>query len=123
MHNGAGVAVMYTHDVSMIGNTFSENSGSASYGLLLKDEVPFEAETGMGKLAEMGVGTRPFFWPMHEQPVFRKRGLFHRETYPVSERLARRGFYVPSGLAMTNETIGNVARSIREVLATAGAHT
>lgn len=35
--NGAGVAVMYTKGVKMIGNTFELNWGSSSYGLLLKD--------------------------------------------------------------------------------------
>ncbi len=37
VNNGAGVAVMYTKNVKMIGNTFQENWGSSSYGLLLKD--------------------------------------------------------------------------------------
>ncbi len=36
-HNGSGVAVMYTHDIEMIGNVFEDNMGDASYGLLLKD--------------------------------------------------------------------------------------
>lgn len=35
--NGAGVAVMYTQDVTMIGNRFEDNWGASSYGLLLKD--------------------------------------------------------------------------------------
>ncbi len=35
--NGAGVAVMYSQDVKMIGNQFLDNWGSAAYGLLLKD--------------------------------------------------------------------------------------
>ena len=35
--NGAGVAVMYTKTVAMIGNTFEDNRGSAAYGLLLKE--------------------------------------------------------------------------------------
>lgn len=35
--NGAGVAVMYTKNVTMTGNKFFNNWGSASYGLLLKD--------------------------------------------------------------------------------------
>lgn len=35
--DGAGVAVMYTNHIQMIGNTFSRNWGSAAYGLLLKD--------------------------------------------------------------------------------------
>lgn len=37
VNNGAGVAVMYTRHVKMIRNTFEENWGSSSYGLLLKD--------------------------------------------------------------------------------------
>lgn len=36
-HNLAGVAVMYTHRVQMIGNTFADNWGAASYGLLFKE--------------------------------------------------------------------------------------
>lgn len=36
-NNGAGVAVMYTKDVKMCNNTFDENWGASSYGLLLKD--------------------------------------------------------------------------------------
>ncbi|MBN4076346.1 nitrous oxide reductase family maturation protein NosD [Gemmatimonas aurantiaca] len=35
--NGAGVAVMYTEEVTMINNLFARNWGGAAYGLLLKD--------------------------------------------------------------------------------------
>ena len=37
IRNGAGVAVMYTRNVTMQHNTFSENTGGAAYGILLKD--------------------------------------------------------------------------------------
>jgi len=53
---------------------------------------------------------------MHEQPVFQKMGIFKGEIYPVAEYLARRGFYIPSGLAITNEQIDAVAKIIQEVL-------
>ena len=36
-NNGAGVAVMYTKNVRMIGNRFENNWGPNSYGLLLKE--------------------------------------------------------------------------------------
>jgi len=35
--NGAGVAVMYTHNIRMENNIFEDNWGAASYGLLLKE--------------------------------------------------------------------------------------
>lgn len=36
-NNGAGVAVMFTHKVKMLNNTFEENWGDAAYGLMLKE--------------------------------------------------------------------------------------
>ena len=54
------------------------------------------------RLAERGVETRPFFLGMHEQPVLHERGLFDGESYPVAERIARQGLYLPSGLALTS---------------------
>ena len=35
--NGAGVAVMYSKGIRMFKNTFSDNWGSAAYGILMKD--------------------------------------------------------------------------------------
>ena len=86
------------------------------YGVVLKDTVPFDAEEAMKRLAVVGVGTRPFFWPMHEQPVFRKMGLFVDEKYPVAEKLARRGFYLPSGLALSEEQMEVVVSRLKELL-------
>ncbi len=60
------------------------------------------------QLNESKIGTRPFFWCMHEQPIFQKMGLFANEKYPVAEKLARNGFYIPSGLGLTNEEINTV---------------
>lgn len=37
IRNGAGVAVMYSREVEMTANRFSQSWGSAAYGLLLKD--------------------------------------------------------------------------------------
>jgi len=86
------------------------------YGLVLKDDVTFDAEEAMGRLGQMGIGTRPFFWPMHEQPVFQRMGLFQGEHHPVAERLARRGFYVPSGMALTDVQMEQTARAVREMM-------
>jgi len=86
------------------------------YGLVLGDSHPFDAEEAMRRLGARQIGTRPFFWPMHEQPVFRKMGLFQGVRCPVAERLARRGFYVPSGLALKDEEMEIVAGALKEVL-------
>lgn len=85
------------------------------YGLILDDRLPFEAEEAMRRLAERKIGTRPFFWPMHEQPVFRRMGLFGDESYPVAERLARRGFYLPSGLGLKDEQMDRVVEVVTKL--------
>ena len=86
------------------------------FGMVLKDEVSIDATEMMERLAKEGIGTRGFFWPMHEQPVFRKMGLFENESYPVAEQLARRGFYIPSGLNLMDEDQRYVATKINKVL-------
>lgn len=86
------------------------------YGMVLDDSIPFDAKEAMGRLAKLGIGTRPFFWPMHEQPVFRKAGLFSGESHPVAERIARRGFYIPSGMALTDEQMARSAAAVKEIL-------
>lgn len=86
------------------------------YGVEVKPEIKVDAEEVMKQLAAAKVGTRPFFWPMHEQPVFQNMGLFSGETYPVAERIARRGFYIPSGMGLSDAEIQEVARRVRQVM-------
>ena len=86
------------------------------YGVVLDDAVPFDAKEAMQRLGEQKIGTRPFFWPMHEQPVFHKMGLFQVVSCPIAERLARRGFYLPSGMALTDEQIERVAETVKEMM-------
>lgn len=86
------------------------------YGVILKDNVPFDAEEAIRRLATQKVGTRPFFWPMHEQPVFQKMGLFRNEQYPVAEYIARYGLYLPSGLTLSESQIDQVCNAVIDVL-------
>ncbi len=63
-------------------------------------------------LSKNKIGNRPFFWCMHEQPVFLKMGLFKDEKYPNAELLARRGFYIPSGIGLTNDEAQIVTQTL-----------
>ena len=87
------------------------------YGVVLKDEVAFDAEEAMRRLSAAGIGTRPFFWPMHEQPVLRRMGFFEGVRCPVAERIARRGFYIPSGLALTRDQAERVSDAVHGLFA------
>lgn len=85
------------------------------FGLVIKNNNFENAKSVMDVLKTKKIGTRPFFWPMHEQPVFHKMGLFQNESHPKSELLARNGFYIPSGLAITNEQIDIVSDALIEI--------
>lgn len=87
------------------------------YGVVLDDAVPFDAAEFAQRLRARGVDTRPFFLGMHEQPVFHDRGLFLEDRFPVTERLARRGLYLPSGLPLTEAQVDAVSDAVRAVLA------
>ena len=86
------------------------------FGLVLEDEIGMNAIDVIRSLGERKIGCRPFFYPLHQQPVFRKMGLFINERYPVAEKLGEKGFYVPSGLTVSKEERCYVAKHIREVL-------
>jgi len=86
------------------------------YAVLLEESVPFDATEFSKRLMNLGIETRPFFLGMHEQPVYLKMGLFKGTVLPITEWISRRGLYLPSGQAITDEQIDMVIEAIRYVL-------
>ncbi len=86
------------------------------YGIVLDEQIEADNKVVQKLLAEEGIGSRTFFWCMHEQPVYRRQGLFKEESYPNAEYLARKGFYIPSGLALTAEQVERVAAGVHRVM-------
>lgn len=86
------------------------------YGVILDESMGIDTVEFAMRLRKLGVDTRPFFLGMHEQPVFHQMGLFKDEHYPVAERIARQGLYLPSGLTLTEEEIDTVAKVVRETI-------
>lgn len=85
------------------------------FGLVLNKDVKLCAKEAMKKLAQSGIGTRPFFFPLHKQPVFEKMGLTDKIKRPVSENLYEKGFYIPCGLNLTCDKIELVANEIKKI--------
>ena len=86
------------------------------YGIVLKNECSMNAKEVMQQLSQYGIGTRPFFYPMHLQPVLNKLGLLKKESYPVSENLYLNGFYLPSGLSLTENKINFISETLYKIL-------
>lgn len=86
------------------------------YGIVLAEDARCDARRFAAELRAHGVDTRPFFLGMHEQPAFHERGLFLGECHPVSEKLARQGVYLPSGVSLSEEQLSQVCDTVSTVL-------
>lgn len=85
------------------------------YGVVVEKEFGISRDELMDALSKKKIGTRAFFVPMHQQPVFRKMGLFRGESYPVAEDLGRRGLYLPSGSGLMRNQINEVCSVLKEL--------
>jgi perosamine synthetase len=88
-------------------------AGSAwwMFGIVVEDDFPISRDELREHLAAAGIETRTFFIPLHAQPLY--RASFVGQRYPVAERLARTGLYLPSGPNLSAAEIGYVAERLR----------
>jgi perosamine synthetase len=86
------------------------------YGIVLRSGCALDGAAAMARLGAQGIGTRPFFWPIHCQPALQRRIPAGSPPCPVSEMLAVRGFYIPSGPGMDEATQDRVIAALRSTL-------
>lgn len=79
------------------------------YGIKTADEKTRDGL--MEFLAQNGVETRTFFFPMNQQPIYKTN-----EPFPVADDLGRRGLYLPSSSHLTNGEKDTVIRLVRTYL-------
>lgn len=86
------------------------------YCIELKSELGIDAQIVMTELKKKGIGTRPFFLGLHEQPVLHDLGLFKNERYPVTDRISKQGLYLPSGMALKEKEIDEVIVALKNII-------
>ncbi|MFH0806299.1 MAG: DegT/DnrJ/EryC1/StrS family aminotransferase [Candidatus Brennerbacteria bacterium] len=62
-------------------------------------------------LKEKGVGSRSFYPALHAEPVYGRSG-----SYPVAERVAKEGLWLPSASKLTDDDINYVCSAVIEFL-------
>ena len=95
-------------------NSFSKNIYWV-VGILIKNKK-MTALNLSKKLLKFGIETRPFFWPMHQQSIFKKLKLFKNQNYPNSTYLSKYGLYVPSYLLLKKREINKISNVINKIL-------
>jgi perosamine synthetase len=84
------------------------------YGVLVEDVFGMSRDALRAALKKEGVDTRDFFYATPSMPLVRAH-IDPAERFPVAEDLERRGFYLPSGLAITDEQIRYVCDAVRKI--------
>ena len=95
-------------------NSFSKNIYWV-VGILIKNNK-MTALNLSKKLLKFGIETRPFFWPMHQQSIFKKLKLFKNQNYPNSTYLSKYGLYVPSYFLLKKKEINKISNIINKIL-------
>lgn len=85
------------------------------FGIILDPSIG-NAKSFISKLKELKIGTRPFFYPMHEQPIFKEMEIFENKPYPVSEELYAQGLYLPSGITLTEKDVRIVSKKLISII-------
>lgn len=89
------------------------------FGVVIEDSE-LSADLIMKKLADKGIQTRHFFYPMHKQPALIKSGVCKEEElkdqlYSNANYICEHGFYIPSGLGLTDEDQDYVIKVMHEI--------
>jgi perosamine synthetase len=84
------------------------------YAVVVTPEFPLSRDDLLSRLAGLGIETRTFFCPMNQQPFLRSRLGSRAVACPVADRLWECGFYLPSSINLSEETIRWIADCVRE---------
>jgi perosamine synthetase len=86
------------------------------FGILLKKNIKINRNFLMKKLLKYKIDTRPFFLSMNKQKIFNKMKMFTKDKMPNAEYLSKNGFYVPSGLGISNQEVKYICKILNQIL-------
>jgi perosamine synthetase len=84
------------------------------YSILIQEDFGTSRDELVNELAKRGIETRPFFIPMHKQPVFKKMGLTSGD-FPIADELCTKGICLPSSSSLEEKQLRYVCDSIKEI--------
>jgi perosamine synthetase len=83
------------------------------YGLQLPPELGWTAKALAKALLDRGIGSRPFFRGLHDQPALGRLGLGGSPNeFPISDAAYKYGLYLPSSLSLTDRDIAQITTTV-----------
>lgn len=77
------------------------------YSILVNEGYGSTRDELMAKLKEKKVDSRPFFYPMHQLPIYKSD-----KPYPVADKLSANGLNLPSSAKLSKEDVERVCKVI-----------
>jgi len=62
-----------------------------------------------------GIECRPFFFPLNDQPIIKSLKLNNKDRFPVSKKLWKHGFYIPSGIGTRQKELSIVVKKLKKI--------
>jgi perosamine synthetase len=84
--------------------------------VIMNKKIRLDAKKVMAKLKKLGIGTRPFFWPMHKQKILKNLKLQNSKDFTNSTYISKKGFYLPSSLSLTSSEINYICKKVNLIL-------
>lgn len=82
------------------------------YGIVIMDEFGTTRDELVASLAQAGIETRTFFYPMNQQPCLQNRPDYRYVPCPIAEDLWVRGMYLPSAHTLSDDSLDRVYEAI-----------
>ena len=87
------------------------------FGILLNKKSKLSRDKVVEKLLDNNIQTRNFFTPMNKQKILKKMKIFPaNKSFFKAEYMSKYGFYLPSGLGISNKEIDFVASKLLKIL-------
>jgi dTDP-4-amino-4,6-dideoxygalactose transaminase len=82
------------------------------YAIRLAPQIDRDAV--MDALEERGITTRPYFWPIHLQPLYRQRFGFADGDFPAAEAAGRSMLALPMAPNLSEAQIESVCAAVAD---------
>ena len=85
------------------------------YSFLMNDEVNLESGEMISLLKDKGIESRQLFKGLHLQRPLKKYLFEGQCNFIQTEKLYRKGFYLPSSINLTRNDVKNIVCAINEI--------
>lgn len=86
------------------------------FGVVVDESTGLDAEAVISRLTVAGIGSRPFFYPLHLQPIVVSRCGNISDTFSTATRIATQGLYLPASVDLSDSDLTRVASELQRAI-------